>query len=82
MCVAKVKQVEAAGGRLGMIDVMKHKVRYFSQGVALGRTEFVDRVFAGNRDSFGKNRKDGARKIRGGLGRMLGGLRTLGDLRG
>ncbi len=80
--VAKVKQVQAAGGRLGLIDVMKHKVRYFSQGVALGRAEFVERVFQGNRDSFGKARKDGARKIRGGLGRMLGDLRTLRDLRG
>jgi putative transposase len=80
--VAKVKQVQAAGGRLGLIDVMKLKVRYFSQGVAFGRTEFVERVFAGNRESFGKSRKDGARKMRGGLGRMLGGLRTLRDLRG
>jgi putative transposase len=80
--VAKVRQVQAAGGRLGLIDVMKHKVRYFSQGVALGRTEFVERVFQGNRESFGKSRKDGARKMRGGLGRMFGELRTLRDLRG
>jgi putative transposase len=80
--VAKIKEVEGKAGKLGLIQVMKHRVRYFSQGVALGRAEFVEGVFAGNRDSFGSNRKDGARKIRGGLGRMLGGLWTLRDLRG
>jgi hypothetical protein len=80
--VAKVKQVVAAGGSLGLMDVMKHKVRYFSQGVAFGTAEFVETVFNGNRASFGKSRKDGARKMRGGLGQMLGKLRTLRDLRG
>ena len=79
---AKIQEVEAKDGKLGLIEVMRHRVRYFTQGVALGRVEFVEAVFAENRGAFGKNRKDGARKMRGGLGRMLGELRTLRDLRG
>jgi putative transposase len=80
--VAKIRQVQAAEGKLGLIEVMKHRVRHFSQGVAFGRAEFVEGVFQENRRAFGKYRKDGARKLRGGLGRMLGELRTLRDLRG
>jgi len=48
----------------------------------LGREEFVEGVFRSRRDAFGANRRTGARKLRGGLGGLLSGLRTLRDLRG
>ena len=39
------------------------RVRYFSDGLALGSKEFVEAVFAENRDQFGPKRKDGVRRI-------------------
>jgi len=80
--MAKVREVQKAGGQLGLIAVMRHRVRYFSQGVALGSAEYVEGVFTSRRDAFGANRKSGARKLRGGIGGLLHGLRTLRDLRG
>lgn len=66
------------GGRLGAGDVLRCRVRYFTDGVALGSRGFVEGVFAGHRDLFGKRRRDGARKLRHG---DWGGLCVLRDLR-
>jgi putative transposase len=80
--LAKIREVRKAGGQLGLITVFRHRVRYFSQGVALGNSEFVEGVFDLKRGVFGSKRKTGARKLRGALGGLLAGLRTLRDLRG
>jgi hypothetical protein len=39
------------------------RVRYFSDGVALGSKEFVESLFEAQRDLFGPKRKRGARRM-------------------
>lgn len=56
----------ATGGKLTAAEALRVRVRYFTDGMALGSTEFVDSVFAEFRDHFGSRRKTGARNLRGG----------------
>jgi putative transposase len=74
----KVKEVLKAGGKLGLGDLLRCRVRYFTDGVALGSKEYVDKVFEQHRKHFSDGRKDGARKLRWG---EWGGLCGLRDLR-
>jgi REP element-mobilizing transposase RayT len=48
-----------------MAEALGGRVRQFIDGMAFGRQSFVDAVFRLTRDSFGPNRRDGARKLRG-----------------
>ena len=57
---------------------LRHKIRYFVDGLALGSAAFVESVFEKNRTRMGVKRTSGARVPRG----PMGGLRTLRDLRG
>jgi REP element-mobilizing transposase RayT len=66
-------------GELALGQVLRLRVRYFSDGVVLGSRNFVNEVFAEYRDRFGPRRKTGARKLRGLA--SLAGLATLRDLR-
>lgn len=43
----KVLQVHQAGGQLSVSEVLLLKVRYFSEGIALGSSAFVQEVFDG-----------------------------------
>jgi hypothetical protein len=61
----EVLKVLAANGRLGLMDYVKCRVRYFSDGLVLGSREFVERVFWLKRGWFGAGRKEGARRMRG-----------------
>ena len=58
--------------------LLRHKIRYFVDGLALGSAAFVEAVFEKNRERMGVKRTSGARvpKV------PMGGLRTLRDLRG
>ena len=72
-----VEKTLAEGGELDRVDLLRCRVRYFSDGVALGSRLFVEEVFESNRQLFGERRKDGARKMRGGDWNGLFSLRTL-----
>lgn len=75
------EQVEAvleADGRLPMQVLLRCSVRYFTDGMALGSKEFIEDVFAQNRDQFGAKRKSGARPMKHG---DWDGLHTLRALR-
>jgi hypothetical protein len=74
----QVKEVIANGGRLPMHDLLRCRVRYFSDGVALGTAAFVEDIFRRYRGHFGAKRKSGARTMRYG---DWGDLRTMRDLR-
>ncbi len=74
----RVKAVLEAGGRLSAGELLRCRVRYFSDGVVLGSREFVEGVFASHRDWFGAKRKTGARPLRQ---TTLGDLYTARDLR-
>ena len=58
--------------------LLRHKIRYFVDGLALVSAAFVEAVFEKNRERMGVKRTSGARvpKV------PMGGLRTLRDLRG
>ena len=67
------------GGKLALGEVLRLRVRYFSDGVVLGSRNYVNEVFGEFRDRFGPRRRSGARAMRG-LD-ALAPLTTLRDLR-
>jgi hypothetical protein len=64
LTVEKVAQVVKERGKLPLHEVLRCRVRYFSDGVAIGSKEFVNEIFRLHRDNFGAKRKDGARPLR------------------
>ena len=52
-------------GQITLNEYLHCRVRYFSDGVALGSRGFVEGVFDKFRDHFGPQRKTGARRMRG-----------------
>ena len=50
--------------RLPLADYLRMRIRYFTDGVAVGSRDFVNGVFATHRREFGPKRKDGARPLR------------------
>ena len=74
----EVSKVLLEGGRLPMSVLLRCRVRYFSDGLALGSGEFLERVFHRYRGHFGPRRRTVARPMRFG---DWGGLCTLRDLR-
>lgn len=61
----KALEVLFQGGRLPESDYLRCKVRYFTDGGAIGGKEFVEEVFRSARDHFGPRRKHGAHPLRG-----------------
>ena len=61
----QVAEVLAQKGYLNRWEMLRCRVRYFSDGAVIGSREFVDQYFESNRWRFGARRKDGARKLRG-----------------
>jgi hypothetical protein len=53
----------AEKGKLSSAELVRLRVRYFTDGVILGSKEFVESLFNENRDHFSPKRKNGARKI-------------------
>jgi len=56
---------------------LRCRVRYFTDGVVLGSSGFLEDFFEKKRAFFGPRRKTGARRMRGA---DWGGVRTLRDL--
>jgi hypothetical protein len=71
---ARAWEVYAAGGRLSLPEVLRLKVRYFSEGIALGSEEFVSEVFRQWRPEAGGSRRRRAWPMEGA---DWGGLTTL-----
>ena len=59
------RQVLKEGGALSRPQVLRCRVRYFSDGLVLGSKEFVESVFEGHRERFSEKRKTGARRMKG-----------------
>ena len=74
----EVNAVLAAKGRLAHWQLLRCRVRYFADGLALGTKSFVNEVFAARREHFGPKRTSGARALRG---VEADGLCALRDLR-
>ena len=77
----KLRELEIRKSDLAISEVVRHRVRYFSDGVVLGGKDFVEEVFQESRERFGTNRESGARKPRGALGVFAQVLWTARDLR-
>ena len=72
----KARVVMKRRGRLSRAELLRCRVRYFSDGVVLGSQEFVQHQFELIRDQLGPGRKSGPRQMRGG---DWGGLTVLRD---
>jgi len=62
----RLKEVLDSGGKLSYQELLRCRVRYFSDGMVLGSRGFVEDVFERRRSFFGAKRKTGARVMRGG----------------
>jgi putative transposase len=64
----------------GVVNMLRHRVRYFTDGAVIGSKDFVNEAFAAARERFSEKRKDGARRMRGigkGAGAVLWSARDL-----
>jgi hypothetical protein len=52
------------GGKLGEMEMIRHRVRHFTDGLVIGSESFVEGVFLAARGYFGSRRKSGPRKFR------------------
>lgn len=59
----KARAVLAEGGKLSPAELIRLRVRYFTDGVILGSREFVEEIFQSQRTDFSPKRKQGARRI-------------------
>ena len=57
------RAVLAKGGKLSPAELVHLRVRYFSDGIALGSKEFVEGLFMEQREHFGPRRKRGSRRM-------------------
>ena len=74
-----IKVVAEQAGAVPVHEILRGRVRYFTDGAVIGSEAFVDEVFAELRDRFGPRRKSGARPMRGA---DWGGMAALRDLGG
>ncbi len=74
----EVLKVWSAGGRLSLQQLLRCRVRYFSDGMAIGSEEFIEHAFQKLRYAFATSRSSGARRMSGG---DWGELRAARDLR-
>jgi REP element-mobilizing transposase RayT len=71
----------AAGRDVALRQLLRWKVRYFTDGAAVGSRAFVDGLYEQCRERFGAKRKSGARKMRGRAAGAADLLWTARDLR-
>ncbi len=55
----------ARGAPLSLPQVLRVRVRHFTDGLILGSRRFVNHAFLHHRDQFGPKRQNGARSLRG-----------------
>ncbi len=75
----EVAKVVEDGAAMSLPEVLRRRVRYFSDGTVLGSAAFVEQAFERLRESgrIGEKRQSGARRMRGA---DFGNLRVLRDL--
>ena len=62
----EVAKVWAVGGKLTLAQLLRCRLRYFSEGMAIGTAGFLEAFFQSQRSSFSKSRETGARRMKGG----------------
>ncbi len=66
---------------LRLSQMLRHRVRYFTDGAVIGGKSFVNEAFVAARDRFTAKRRDGARRLKGNGAAAAGILWSLRDLR-
>ena len=61
----KVKQILDSGGKVSLAELLRCRVRYFSDGAILGSDDFVQGHFERLRHRLGPKRKSGPRRMHG-----------------
>lgn len=61
--VESARAVLAERGKLSPAELVRLRVRYFSDGAVLGSKAFVEGIFEAQREQFSPKRKQGARRI-------------------
>ena len=56
---------QQADGEIPLARMLRHRIRYFTDGAVIGSRIFVDEAFARSRHRFGPKRSSGARRMRG-----------------
>lgn len=59
MSAQQVEAVLQQNGKVPIEELLRVRVRYFSDGLALGSKNFIERLFVENRSSFGSRRQRG-----------------------
>ncbi len=57
------RTVLAEKGKLSTAELVRLRVRYFTDGLVLGSKDFVEGIFESQRELFGPRRKNGARRL-------------------
>jgi REP element-mobilizing transposase RayT len=73
----KLEDVMRKGGAVPLNELLRVRVRYFSDGMALGSKAFVESVFQGHRVSFGAKREKAGVALPGGAWGTLYSMRDL-----
>jgi hypothetical protein len=76
-----LEQIVPATGDVALRQMLRWKVRYFTDGAVIGSRAFVNGLFEQCRERFGAKRKSGARKMRGHAAAAANHLWTARDLR-
>lgn len=63
MSVESAREVLTQRGRLSTSELVRLRVRYFSDGAVLGSKAFVEGIFEAQREQFSPKRKRGAKRI-------------------
>jgi len=64
-----------------MAAMLRHRVRYFTDGAVIGSRAFVNEAFASARERFSQKRKNGARRMKGNAAAASDALWSVRDLR-
>ena len=70
--------VEKHDGRIPLSDLLRARIRYFTDGMVLGSEDFVTQQFKENRNAFGAKRKKAGQAL---AGACWDGLHVMRDLR-
>ena len=61
-----VEKVVALKGALALNEILRCRVRYFTDGAIIGSRAFVEDAFQRHREHFSVRREEGARAMKGG----------------
>ena len=61
----QVAEVEAAKGATSLPRYLRNRVRYFTDGAAIGSKAFIEEIFQEKRGNFSEKRATGARRLKG-----------------